>query len=509
MSEIVLELRAITKTFPGVKALDHVHFQLKKGEIHALMGENGAGKSTFIKVITGVHQPDQGDIFVNGSKVSFSNPNEAKAYGIAAIYQHVTCYPDLSVTENIFMGHEKVHKGTKRIFWNEMHSDAKKLLDSLGASFDSKTLMGSLSVAQQQIVEIAKALSMDAKIIIMDEPTAALTHRESEELYRIAEQLRDNGVSIIFISHRFEDMYRLASRVTVFRDARYMGCWDVDKITNEDLIVAMVGREITQLYPSKAARIGEEVLRVEDLGRIGYFADISFNLRQGEILGITGLVGAGRTEVCQTLFGIEKADQGDVYVKGAKAFIRSPQDAMKLGIGYLSEDRQKQGLVLDWDIGRNITLSNISHYAKRGWLNESVETNVAKTLAEKVSVKAQSIYDRVSSLSGGNQQKVVFAKLLTTDLEILILDEPTKGVDVGAKYAIYEIMNELAAQGYGILLISSDMPEVIGMSDRIIVMREGRVTRHLNKHEVSQEAILESAMSDHLGVANGLSVDET
>lgn len=495
MNECVIELRAITKTFPGVKALDQVHFRLQAGEIHALMGENGAGKSTFIKVITGVHQPDQGDILVNGNKVVFKNPNDAKKYGIAAIYQHVTCYPDLSVTENIFMGHEKIHKRTKRILWNEMHAEAKKLLDTLGANFEPKTQMGTLSVAQQQIVEIAKALSTNARIIIMDEPTAALTKRESEELYRITEQLRDSGVAIIFISHRFEDMYRLASKVTVFRDSRYIGSWGVHDISNEELIVAMVGREITQLYPEKKARIGEEILRVEGLGRTGYFKDISFQLRKGEIVGLTGLVGAGRTEVCQTLFGIEQTDQGSIYVKGTQTNIRNPQDAMSLGIGYLPEDRQKQGLVLDWDIGRNITLSNIRNYAKRGWLSESKETHVSKLLAEKVGVKAQSIYDLASSLSGGNQQKVVFAKLLTVDLDILILDEPTKGVDVGAKFAIYEIMNDLAAQGYGIILVSSDMPEVIGISDRIIVMREGRITARLERDDVTQEAILEASMS--------------
>ena len=498
MSEFVLELRAITKTFPGVKALDHVHFQLRAGEIHALMGENGAGKSTFIKVITGVHKPDQGDIYVNGNKVVFNNPNDAKKYGIAAIYQHVTCYPDLSVTENIFMGHEKIHKRTKRILWNDMHMEAQKLLDTLGANFEPRTQMGTLSVAQQQIVEIAKALSTEARIIIMDEPTAALTKRESEELYRITEQLRDRGVAIIFISHRFEDMYRLASKVTVFRDSRYIGTWGVNDISNDKLIVAMVGREITQLYPKKEAKIGEEVFRVEGLGRTGYFKDISLQLHKGEILGLTGLVGAGRTEVCHTLFGIERADQGSIYVKGTRTNIRNPQDAIKLGIGYLPEDRQKQGLVLDWDIGRNITLSNIEHYANGGWLSEARETEVSKSLAEKVSVKAQSIYDLVSSLSGGNQQKVVFAKLLTAELDVLILDEPTKGVDVGAKFAIYEIMNELAAQGYGIILISSDMPEVIGMSDRIIVMREGRITGRLDRTQVTQEAILEASMSDQL-----------
>ncbi|MGM0922972.1 MAG: sugar ABC transporter ATP-binding protein [Bacillota bacterium] len=496
MSEYVLELRGITKVFPGVKALDNVNFKLKPGEIHALMGENGAGKSTFIKVITGVHAPDKGEIYLNGEKVEFKNPNEVKARGIAAIYQHVTNYPDLSVSENIFMGHEKVTKGLKRLRWKEMHAEAKRLLQSLGSDIDPKTEMGALSVAQQQIVEIAKAISTNARIIIMDEPTAALTARESEELYKIAESLRDKGASIIFISHRFEDMYRLASQVTVFRDSKYIGSWGVQEISNEDLIVAMVGRKITQVFPEKKGTIAEEVLRVERLGKTGYFADVSFTLHKGEILGLTGLVGAGRSEVCQAIFGIDSFDTGHLYFKGKEVKMENPLKAMELGIGYLPEDRQLQGLVLDWGIGRNITLPALKKMGKNGWLNEKKEDEVAKTLAEKVNVKANSIFDLVSSLSGGNQQKVSVAKLLTADLDVIILDEPTKGVDVGAKSAIYEIINDLAAQGYGVIMISSEMPEILGLSDRIVVMREGRVTRVLGKHQATQETILEAAMMD-------------
>lgn len=496
MSDYVLELKGITKAFPGVKALDRVHFQLKKGEIHALMGENGAGKSTFIKIITGVHLPDGGEIILNGVRTQINSPKDAQRLGIAAIYQHVTCFPDLSVTENIFMGHEKVSKRTKRIRWSEMHDEAKLLLQELGSNLDPRTRMGALSVAQQQIVEIAKALSMRARIIIMDEPTAALTAKESEELYRIAEKLRDDGASIIFISHRFEDMYRLASKVTVFRDSRYIGSWGVNEISNEALIVAMVGRQITQMFPQRRTEPGEEVLRVEGLGKTGYFADVSFSLRRGEILGLTGLVGAGRTEVCQALFGIANPDRGRVFLRGEEIVIRHPWDAMKAGIGYLPEDRQKQGLVLDWGIGRNITLSALDQLSRRGWVDEKKEAELAKTLGEKVQVKAQSIFDLASSLSGGNQQKVVVAKLLTAHLDVLILDEPTKGVDVGAKSAIYDMISELAAQGYGIIMVSSEMPEVIGMSDRIIVMREGRVTATLEAANIRQEEILAAAMAN-------------
>ncbi|HHW00411.1 MAG TPA: sugar ABC transporter ATP-binding protein [Clostridiaceae bacterium] len=494
MSEYVLELKSISKSFPGVKALDNVQFNLKSGEIHALVGENGAGKSTFIKIITGVHHQDEGEIYLNGQQVEIRDPNEAQKMGIAAIYQHVTCYPDLSVTENIFMGHEKIKRFSKRILWEEMHSEAKKLLDNLGADIDPRSQMGALSVAQQQIVEIAKALSLNAKIIIMDEPTAALTKKESEELYRITEQLRDNGASIIFISHRLEDMYRLASRVSVLRDGKYIGTWNVNEISKEDLIVAMVGREITQLFPKKEAKIGEELLRIEGLGKTGFFADISFTLHKGEILGLTGLIGAGRSEVCQAIFGIMPYDKGKVYLEGKEVKINNPLDAMKLGIGYLPEDRQKQGLVLQWEISKNITLSTLDKLCNKGWLNASREAEVAKELSEKVNVKANSVFDTVSSLSGGNQQKVIVAKLLNADLKVIILDEPTKGVDVGAKSAIHEIMSDLACQGYGIIMISSEMPEVLGMSDRIIVMREGRITAVFDREDATQEAILEAAM---------------
>ncbi|RLQ90186.1 sugar ABC transporter ATP-binding protein [Planomicrobium sp. Y74] len=496
MSDYVLELKGITKEFPGVRALDNVDFKLKPGQIHALMGENGAGKSTFIKVITGVHAPNEGEMFLNGERVEFSNPNDAQEKGIAAIYQHVTSYPDLSVTENIFMGHERIQKFTGRILWKEMHEEAKKILRSLGSSIDPKSEMGALSVAQQQIVEIAKAISTKAKIIIMDEPTAALTSRESEELYKITENLRDQGASIIFISHRFEDMYRLASQVTVLRDSKYIGSWGIEEISNEDLIIAMVGREINQVFPERKGEIGEKLLEVEGLGKAGYFADVSFTLHKGEILGLTGLVGAGRTEVCQSLFGIMPYDKGSIVLNGEKVKIQSPKEAIRLGIGYLPEDRQKQGLVLQWSIGRNISLSALSAIGNKGWLRDKKEFAIAKELAEKVHVKANSIFDLVSSLSGGNQQKVAVAKLLTAELDIIILDEPTKGVDVGAKSAIYEIINELASQGYGIIMISSEMPEVIGMSDRIAVMRAGRIVKILNRAIATQEAILEASMTD-------------
>lgn len=495
MSDYILELKGITKIFPGVKALDNVHFSLKKGEIHALMGENGAGKSTFIKVITGVHRPEEGEIYLKGEKVEFKSPKDAQNKSIAAIYQHGTTYQSLSVTENIFMGHEKLTK-MKTLDWRAMNRDAGELLKRLGSKIDPKSIMSNLTVAEQQVVEIAKAISTNAEIIIMDEPTAALSKRECEELYRIAEQLRDEGRSIIFISHRFEDMYRLASRVTVFRDSQYIGTWGVNELTNKELINKMVGREIADIYPKKKIEFGKELFKVEGLSKLGYYSDISFSVHEGEILAMTGLVGAGRTEVCQGIMGIEKPDSGSVYLDGKKIKIHCVQDAMDAGIGYLPEDRQKQGLILDWGLGDNVTLATLEKFTKHTIINRKAERQRAKELLEEVKTKALSVFDKASSLSGGNQQKVIVAKVLNSDLKVIILDEPTKGVDVGAKAQIYEIMSDLAAKGYAVIMISSEMPEVLGMADTILVMKEGRVSKIFTECEnVTQEQILEAAMN--------------
>jgi rhamnose transport system ATP-binding protein len=496
VDDFILELRGISKTFPGVRALDDVHFQLKRGQIHALMGENGAGKSTFIKVITGVHAPDSGEIILNGKKIEFRNPNEAIKHGIAAIYQHVTCYPDLSVAENIFIGHEDVTKISKTLRWKSMNDKAAAILKDLGSDIDVKTEMRSLSVAQQQIVEIAKALSTNVDILVMDEPTAALTNRDCEELYRITEKLRDAGKSIIIISHKFEDMYRLASDVTVFRDSKYIGSWPVDGISKDDLITAMVGRSLTKLYPKPTVTAsGHEVFRAEKLSRTGYFADVSFDVRSGEIVALTGLVGAGRSEVCQAIFGVDKIDSGKIFLEGKEVRINGPLDAMNLGIGFLPEDRQKQGLLLPWSIEWNITLPQLGAYRRHGVINRPKEREVAEKLFRTVSIKAPNVQAAAGTLSGGNQQKIIVAKLLACELKLIIMDEPTKGIDIGAKNSIYEIMRELTSQGYGILMVSSEMPEVMGMSDRVVVMHEGRVTMIDETPNVSPERILEAAMT--------------
>jgi rhamnose transport system ATP-binding protein len=492
--DLILELKGITKIFPGVKALDNVKFQLRRGEIHALMGENGAGKSTFIKVITGVHAAEEGQMFLNGKEVHFKGTQEAQQAGIAAVYQIPTSYMELTVTENIFIGHEIIKNGL--IQWREMNKKAEELLARLHANFKVTEEVGALTIAQQQMVEIAKALSTDAKIIILDEPTAALTANESEELYRIVDELHEQGVSVIFISHRMEDMYRLAQRVTVFRDSKYIDTFDVDAITDKDLIKAMVGREITDMYPKPKVQIGQEIFKIENFSRLGYFKNVSLNVRAGEIVGLTGLVGAGRTETFQCVCGIEKADSGKVYLNGKEVVIKKPGDAMEAGIILLPEDRRRQGLIMSWSLCDNVTLPIIDKLSdKRKFIDHKKEYELSKKYLEDVDTKAVTIFDKASTLSGGNQQKVVVAKALAQDhMKIVIMDEPTKGVDVGAKSEIYAIMGELAEQGYGIILISSEMPEILGMSDRIYVMCQGRVTGCLDRDEVTQEKILELAM---------------
>lgn len=494
MSEYILELNGITKIFPGVKALDNVHFNLKAGEIHALAGENGAGKSTFIKVITGAHQPDGGEIILNGEKVVMSDPIIAQERGIAAIYQHAASYPDLSVAENIFAGHE--YKIGPFIDWGKMNREAKKLLEAVDADFSPTASVGSLSVAQQQLVEIAKALSMNAKILIMDEPTAALSQREAEALYKIALRLRDNGTGIILISHRFEDMYGLAERVTVFRDAQYIGTWNLHEVEQSFLIHQMVGRDISQLYPKKETETGEELLRLENLSRTGFFRDVNISVKAGEIVGLTGLVGAGRTEVMESVFGVHQPDSGRIIFRGEEIHAHTPTQMMAKGLGYLPEDRQKDGLLLQWSINHNISLPVMAQECQNGiFVSPKKERQLSDGMKDLLAIKAPDTDTLTGALSGGNQQKVVVAKQLAANPKMIILDEPTKGVDVGSKAAIYEIMSDLASQGLGILMISSELPEVINMSDRIYVMSEGKITAEFtDTKSLTQEIILNAAM---------------
>lgn len=502
MTSYILELKDVVKRFGGVIALNGAQFQLRKGEVHALMGENGAGKSTFIKVITGVHKPNSGTILLDDREVSFRSPLDSEKLGIAAIYQHVTAFPDLSVTENIFMGREITTK-FHTYDWKAMRKRAKEIIAPLSDRIDVSKPMNTLSVAQQQLVEIAKALSREARILIMDEPTASLTKHECEELYKIVDRLREQGVSIIFITHKFEDMYRLATRVTVLRDSKYIGSWDVDKISNHDLITAMVGRELDQMYPVKTSKIGDIVLEVKNISKEGYYKNVSFNAKKGEIVALTGLVGAGRTEVCQSLFGILTPDSGEILLDRKLINIKSPIDALNMRIGLLPEDRQIQGLINELPIYQNVTAPVLKSFINKGVLSVDDEMNKSIELCEKIQLKAKNIEETPASLSGGNQQKVVFAKLLNCDLKVLILDEPTKGIDVGAKYSIYEIMNELASNGYTIIMVSSEMPEVLGMADRIVVMSSGRVTDSFNIKEATQERILEASLSKQTSEIKG------
>ena len=498
MSETILEMKGITKIFPGVKALDKVHFDLRAGEIHALVGENGAGKSTFIKTLTGVHQPDGGEIILHGERVVMADPVAALERGIAAIYQHAASYPDLSVAENIFIGHE--FRFGPFIDWPKMNREAQKLLDSIGADGVRPTAsVGSLSVAQQQLVEIAKALSMDAKILIMDEPTAALSQREAEDLYAIARRLRDQGTGIILISHRFEDIFGLADRVTVFRDAQYIGSWTLAEVEERGgqpfLVHHMVGREITQLFPKKETQIGAELLRLEHLTRTGFYRDVSMTVRAGEIVGLTGLVGAGRTEVMESVFGVTRPDSGKIIFMGEEIGEHTPTQMMAKGLGYLPEDRQKEGLLLAWSINDNISLPVMERCGNGVFINRAKEYKLSNRMRERLSIKAPNTDTLTGALSGGNQQKVVVAKQLAAEPKLIVLDEPTKGVDVGSKAAIYEIMSNLAAQGLGILMISSELPEVINMSDRVYVMSEGRVTTEFTETKgLDQDTILRAAM---------------
>jgi rhamnose transport system ATP-binding protein len=492
MSDPILKMSNISKNFAGVQALHQVNFDLYPGEVHAILGENGAGKSTLIKIITGVHQPNGGEIYLNGQQVHFADPRQTRQYGIAAIYQEPSLFPDLDIAENIFVGRQPM-RGARQIAWGQMYQEASKLLDSLRVELNPKTKARDLSVAQQQMVEIARALSVHARILIMDEPTSSLTLAEVADLFRIVRQLREAGTAIAFISHRLEDLFELADRVTVLRDGQYVGTRSMAGVTTEELIRMMVGRTLADLFPKQEIEAGEVALQVDGLSREGVFADVSFELRKGEILGMAGLVGAGRTDVARTIFGIAPASRGTIKVNGQVVRISNPHQAMGLGLAYVPEDRQHHGLILPMNISHNITLPILSEYAKAGWVNNERELQSAQKAASQMAVKAASIWQKARELSGGNQQKVVLAKWLATRPRILILDEPTRGIDVGTKAAVHGLMSELAAQGMAILMISSELPEILGMSDRIIVMREGRVTGQFSRQEATQEKIMLAA----------------
>ena len=492
VSEYILELKNISKSFSGVEVLHQVSLALRPGEVHALLGENGAGKSTLVKVITGVHQPDNGEIYLDGNQVHFSDTWETRQAGITAIYQELSLFPDLDVAENIFVASQPVTAGG-RIDWRKLYKKAEELLNSLGVHLDLKQKARSLSIAQQQMVEIARAFSLNARILIMDEPTSSLTLNEVADLFRLVRRLREAGTAIIFISHRLEELFEIADRVTVLRDGNYVDTRSMKDVTRDNLIRMMVGRTITNLFPKQDVQAGDVVLQVENLSRLGSFRDISFELRKGEILGMAGLVGAGRTNVARAIFGVEPATSGRILLDGRETVITSPQQAIDLGLAYVPEDRQLHGLIPAMNITSNISLPTLWEFSKRGWMNFTSERKSSYEAARMMEVRANNIWQRARELSGGNQQKVVLAKWLATRPRILILDEPTRGIDVGTKAAVHALMSKLAAEGMAILMISSELPEVLGMSDRIIVMHEGHMTGHFTRAEATQENIIEAA----------------
>ena len=493
MGEVILTMKGIDKSFPGVHALDHVDLEVRKGEVLALMGENGAGKSTLMKVLTGIYKKDEGTITYEGKEVEFENPRAAQAAGIVIVHQELNMMNHLTVAQNIFIGRE-IMKGSL-IDDAKMNEEARKLFDKLNIDIDPTEKMGNLTVGKQQMCEIAKAISHDAKVIIFDEPSAALTESEIEELFKIIRDLRDKGVGMVYISHRMDEIKVITDRVTVMRDGTYVGTIITKDSTKDDIINMMVGRVIYE-DPKTASNVKPDapvVLKVEHLNAGKMVRDVSFELRKGEILGFSGLMGAGRTETARALFGADKKDSGDIYINGKKVEINSPEDAVKNGIGYLSEDRKRFGCVVGKTVAENTTMASLENFMSGLFINKKKEEESAWEYVKALKTKTPTVDTEVVNLSGGNQQKVVIAKWLVRDCEILIFDEPTRGIDVGAKSEIYTLMNELVAQGKSIIMISSEMTEVLRMSDRVIVMCEGRKTGEIDISEATQENIMHLA----------------
>ena len=493
MGEVILTMKGIDKSFPGVHALDHVDLEVRKGEVLALMGENGAGKSTLMKVLTGIYKKDEGTITYEGKEVEFENPRAAQAAGIVIVHQELNMMNHLTVAQNIFIGRE-IMKGNL-IDDAKMNEEAKKLFAKLNIEIDPTEKMGNLTVGKQQMCEIAKAISHDAKVIIFDEPSAALTESEIEELFKIIRDLKEKGVGMVYISHRMDEIKVITDRVTVMRDGTYVGTIITKESTKDDIINMMVGRVIYE-DPKAASNVKPDapvILKVEHLNAGKMVRDVSFELRKGEILGFSGLMGAGRTETARALFGADKKDSGEIYINGKKVEINSPEDAVKCGIGYLSEDRKRYGCVVAKTVAENTTMASMENFMSGLFINKKKEEESAWEYVKALKTKTPTVDTEVVNLSGGNQQKVVIAKWLVRDCEILIFDEPTRGIDVGAKSEIYTLMNELVAQGKSIIMISSEMTEVLRMSDRVIVMCEGRKTGEIDISEATQENIMHLA----------------
>jgi len=492
--EPVLEMRNITKKFGNVKVLDNVSLTLHKGHVLALLGENGAGKSTLMKILCGIYEKDEGSIYIKGEEVNIRNVKDAEKYGIVMIHQELNLIPSLSVAENIFLGREYL-KSFNAIDWKKIKQEAAKKLSELGMNINVNRLVKYLSVGEQQMVEIARSLLMDAEILVMDEPTAALTEAETKKLFEVIRSLKSEGRTIIYISHRMNEIFEICDDYIVLRDGRFISQGKINEVTRDELVTMMVGRELKEQYPRESVPLGEEILRVENLSVKGLFENINFTVRKGEVVGFAGLIGAGRTEVAKTLFGFYKKTSGKIYLENEELKINNPKDAIDNGIIYLSEDRKNDGLILKHTLKENMTLSalkSISDYI--GTIYYSKEKYLVSQMIEKLNIKTSSINQKISKLSGGNQQKIAIAKCLLTNPKLIILDEPTRGIDVGAKNEIYKLINNLKKQGIGIILISSELPEVLNISDRIIVMHEGRITGEILHEEATEEKVMLKAV---------------
>lgn len=492
--DYILQVRGLKKSYGGIKALNGIFFDLRKGEVHALMGENGAGKSTFMKILAGIEKPDSGEIFFEGSPYKPTSVQASLQKGISMIHQELLSVPELTVAQNLFLGKEHTRFGKRWLDENKNRQEAEKWLNKLGIDISPSAKMKSLSVAEMQMVEMAKALSNDAKVIIMDEPTSALSDREADRLFETIRDLQSKGVSIIYISHKMEEIFRIADTITVFRDGRYIESKPADAFDTSSLITAMVGRKLNDIFPDNSAEKGAIIYTVRKLTRKPAFDNITFDLHAGEILGISGLVGAGRTELARVLYGLDRADSGEVWLHGEPLLPDSPQTALKKGIGYVSEDRKTLGLITQLSILKNISLSSIGRYSTYGFVNEKNEKKAVTKLAQQLRIKASSLDQRVETLSGGNQQKVAIAKVLMAKPKVIILDEPTRGIDIGAKIEVYQLIRQLACEGLGVILISSELPEITGLCDRVLVLSQGKQTALLNRSQISPEKIMYHAV---------------
>ena len=489
---VLLEMRGIRKSFYGNEVLHSVDLTLEAGTVLALMGENGAGKSTMMNILVGIHKRDGGTIRIDGQEVNIESPHDAQKLGIAMIHQELSSVVEMSVAENIYLGREPVKNGF--IDYRKMYKDTEELLKNLNINLNPKTKMGKLRVADQQLVEIAKAVSQNARILIMDEPPSSITDREVENLYGIIRDLKMRKTGIIYISHKMEEVYTITDQITVLRDGASIATWNTKEATNDMVVKAMVGRELTEQYPKRKVEIGDTILELKNFTQEGVFENISFKLRRGEILGLVGLVGAGRTETMQALFGITKPDSGEVYLKGQKVEFKKPVDAIKNGLAYVTEDRKGEGLVLPMSIAHNITLPSMKELSRKIFIKQKEEKDrVGKEITD-LKVKTTSPNLAVKNLSGGNQQKVVLAKWMLKNPDVIIFDEPTRGIDVGAKAEIYKLMNEFVAEGKAIIMISSELPEAMGMSDRILVLSNHKMSGELSKNEFNQKSLMKLAM---------------